>query len=174
MANANVGNGLIKGALSIISFTAVAAATLGDIIIKGPWVGIACNSAGIGDVLSLNIEDGTEYDAISAVSGVGAAIGDDLFYNPTTGAFAAIAGTGYYNIGTITGIRDANNCFRFEKRRRWITSAEEGTITLADISDLDTLKFADLADVAADAPTNNDTLKFVTSTGKWTVVAVAD
>jgi hypothetical protein len=34
--------------------------------------------------------------------------------------------------------------------------------------------FAGLADVNAAAPTNNDTLKYDTATGKWIVVAVAD
>lgn len=187
MANANVGNGLIKEALKVINLVATAAAALGDILIIGPWVGIACNTVAIGDTLSLDIEEGKEYDAISAVSGVGAAIGDDLFYNPTTGAFAAVAGSGYYNIGSITGIRDANNCFRFEKRRRWIASAGEGLLTLADISDLadleitkdqitdlDTVALADLADVNMTGITNNDTLKWDAATSKMIVVAVTD
>ena len=188
MANANVGNGLIKYVMNVITVVAAAAATLGDIIIYGPWVGIACNTAALGEDLSLDIEEGKEYDLISTVSGVGAAaVGDDLFYNPTTGACAAVAGSGYYNIGTITKIRDANNCFRFEKRRRWISSAGEGTITLSDISDLANLTvtlnqvsdlaalaFADLADVNTTGVTNNDTLKYDTTTSKWIVVAVTD
>lgn len=187
MANANVGNGLIKYVMNVITVVAAAAATLGDIIIYGPWVGIACNTAAIGEDLSLDIEEGKECDLISAVSGVGAAVGDELFYNPTTGACAAVAGSGYYNIGNITKIRDANNCFRFEKRRRWISSAGEGTITLSDISDLANLTvtmsqisnlanltLADLADVNTAGVTNNDTLKYDTATSKWIVVAVAD
>jgi hypothetical protein len=187
MANANVGNDLIKYVMNVITVVAAAAATLGDIIIFGPWVGIACNDAALGEELSLDIEEGKEYDCVSAVSGVGAAVGDDLFYNPTTGAFAAVPGAGYYNIGTITKVRDGNNCFRFEKRRRWISSAGEGTITLADISDLAnltvtmsqisnlaSLTLADLADVNTAGVTNNDTLKYDTATSTWIVVAVAD
>lgn len=58
--------------------------------------------------------------------------------------------------------------------RKPITVSASVPVTMADITDLASLKFADLADVAAAAPTNNDTLKFVTSTGKWTVVAVTD
>jgi len=187
MANANVGNGLIKYVMNVITVVAAAAAALGDIIIYGPWVGIACNDAAIGENLSLDIEESKEYDCISAVSGVGAAVGDDLFYNPTTGAFAAVAGSGYYNIGTITKVRDGNNCFRFEKRRRWISSAGEGTITLADISDLANLTvtmdqvtdlgdltFADLADGPTGTPTNNDTLKYDSATSRYALVAVAD
>jgi hypothetical protein len=171
---ANVKNGLIKGVMNVITVVAAAAASLGDIVIFGPWVGVACNDSILGGSLSLDIEDGKEYDAISAVSGVGAAVGDDLFFSPVADAFAAVPGAGYYNIGSITVVRDANNCFRFEKRKRWISSADGGVITLADISDLADLALADLADVNLAGVTDNDRLAYDLATETWIPEAVAD
>jgi len=137
----------------------VAAATWaqGDIGVFGKWFGVCLNDAVSGENLSIDVEGGKEIDLVSSAS-VAAAVGDAVYYNPTTGAFAAAPATDYYKIGFTTVIKNSDNVFRIEKLRY----AE----SLADVT------FAGLADVDVAGVTDNDTLKYVASTGKWTDVAV--
>jgi len=58
--------------------------------------------------------------------------------------------------------------------REPITVAVAVPAVMADITDLGDLALADLADVDVGTPTNNDTLKYVAATSKWTTVAVTD
>ena len=116
MANASVT--LIKDfeELHVLTVVATAAVAQGDLVIFGPWVGVALNTAAIGDDLSLDIVLGKEVDATSTVA-VAATIGAAIYYNPTTGAFAAASATGNALVGYTTKIKDTNNVFRFEKVR---------------------------------------------------------
>jgi predicted RecA/RadA family phage recombinase len=158
MAFAKVNPNTKDRVTNILNVTAAADTVYGDLIIHGPWVGVALNDALTGAALTIDIEDGREIDAISAVSGVGSAVGDDVFYNPTTGAYAAAAADGSYLVGNITVVKNSDNVFRFEKLRRHVAYAAQ--------------TFAGLLDVDVAGVTDNDTLKYVASTGKWTDVAV--
>jgi hypothetical protein len=158
MAYANVNQNTKERESDILVVTASAAASEGDLIIFGPWVGIALHDALISTNLSLYVGGDKEYDAVSAVA-VAAAVGDELYYNPTTGAYAAAAESGSYLVGYTTVIKNSDNVFRFEKLRRHTAYSAP-------------LTFAGLADVNVTGVDDNDTLKYVQSTGKWTKVAV--
>lgn len=116
MANANAGNGLIKYVANVINVIAAAAYVQGDLIIVGPWFGVCLNTAAIGEKLSIDVEAGKELDLVSTVA-VAATVGAAVYYNPTTGAFAAASATGNALVGYTTVVKDANNCFRIEKVR---------------------------------------------------------
>jgi predicted RecA/RadA family phage recombinase len=117
MANANVN--MIKGdeGLDVVTVPAAAVCTQGDLVLFGPWLGVALSEAkAIGDELSLNIELGVEVDAVSDAA-VAASVGSPIYYNPTTGVFAAAAASGFALAGYATVVKDVNNVFRFEKVR---------------------------------------------------------
>jgi len=159
MANANAGNGLIKQIAKVVTIVAAAIWKQGDIGIFGPWFGVCLNDAAIGAQVSVDIEAGPELDLVSAAA-VAVAVGDAVYYNPTTGAFAAVPTADYYKVGYTTVIKNTDNVFRIEKVRYAKSYTAE--------------TFAGLVDVDVAGVTNNDTLKFVTATGKWTDVAAAD
>lgn len=109
---------LMKDVAKVINVTAAAAAAQGDLVVHGPWIGVALNDAGVGETLSLDITDGKEVDLVSSVSGVGATVGSAVYYNPTTGAFATAGATGNGLAGYTTVAKNSDNVFRMEKVRR--------------------------------------------------------
>jgi predicted RecA/RadA family phage recombinase len=185
MANANVNQNTKERKSDVIVVTAAAAASEGDLIIFGPWVGVALHDALINTPLSLYVGGDKEYDAYSTVA-VAATVGSSIYYNPTTGVFAASGGAGLYLIGYTTVIKNSDNVFRFEKLRSHvlptdttitlsdITDLASLTVTMSQVSDIGDLAFADLADVDVAGVTNNDTLKYDSATSKWIDVAVTD
>ena len=185
MAYANVNQNTKEQRSDILRVTAAAAAVEGDLVIFGPWVGVALNDVAIGDTLSLYVGGDKEYDAYSTVA-VAATVGASIYYNPTTGVFAASGGVGLYLIGYTTIVKNSDNVFRFEKLRSHvlptdttitlsdITDLASLTVTMSQVSDIANLAFADLADVDVAGVTNNDTLKYDSATSKWIDVAVAD
>jgi predicted RecA/RadA family phage recombinase len=106
----------IKEVADTITVVAAAAVTQGDLVIFGPWLGIALNTAAIGDDLTLDIRQGVEIDALSTVA-VGASVGAAIYYNPTTKVFAAASAAGNALVGYTTKAKNADNVFRFEKVR---------------------------------------------------------
>lgn len=117
MAYANVKGANTKDrATNVIDVTAGADTTQGDLLIHGPWLGIALNTAASGASLTLDIEAGLEVDAYSPVA-VAATVGAAIYYNPTTGAFAAATATGNALVGYTTVVKNSANVFRFEKVR---------------------------------------------------------
>lgn len=105
-----------QGKSNVITVVATAAVDQGDPVIFGPWYGIALNTAAIGEELSIDIEDGEEVEDTSAAS-VAAAVGDEIYWNPTTGVYAAASATGNALVGYTTVVKDSDNVFRFEKVR---------------------------------------------------------
>ena len=115
MANENANVAYMDPPLEVINVTAVAAVTQGDLVLFGKWLGVALNTAAIGENLGIDFAPRKRVNAVSAVSGVGAALGDDVYYNFTTGVFAPEYSDGYYFVGNVTQVKDSGNCFQFEK-----------------------------------------------------------
>jgi hypothetical protein len=80
-----------------------------------------------------------------------------VYWDPTSKTFSDTKTAGYYKVGYVKEIK-ASGIIVFV-RQRWAELVPS---------------FAGLVDVDAASPTNNDTLKYVSSTHKWTIVAVAD
>lgn len=116
MAYGNVNQNTKETKTDIVVVTAAAAAVEGDLVIFGPWIGVALNDVAIGEKLSLYIGEDKEFDAVSTVA-VAATVGAAIYYNPTTGAFAAATATGNALIGYTTVVKNSDNVFRFEKVR---------------------------------------------------------
>ncbi len=184
----------IKEMAKTITVVVAALVSQGALVVVRPWCGVALNAitqddldegeAGTGAAyLGLDVSE-CQVD-LDAASEMFTAVGAEVWLS-SAGAFAATGATGSYLVGycTIPCLAADPHTFRFEKLRKAvpfteivladISDLDELEIEMAQVTDLDELKFEDLADVAAVAPTNNDTLKFVTSTHKWTTVAVTD
>jgi hypothetical protein len=80
-----------------------------------------------------------------------------VYWDPTSKTFSDTKTAGYYKVGYLREVK-ASGVIVFV-RQRWAELV---------------LALSGLVDVDAASPTNNDTLKYVASTHKWTVVAVAD
>jgi predicted RecA/RadA family phage recombinase len=116
MAYANVNANTKSDVSDVITVTAPAAVVVGDLFIVGPWLCMALNKAASGAAVSVDIKAGLEIDAVSTVS-VAATVGAAIYYNPTTGAFAAATATGNALVGYTTVVKNSDNVFRFEKVR---------------------------------------------------------
>lgn len=97
-----------------IDLVAPADVVSGNLLIVGPWLCVAVSAAKSGEKFTADIREGQEIDCVSSVA-VAAAIGDKVYYNPTTGAFAASSATGNALVGYTTSVKDANNNFRIAK-----------------------------------------------------------
>jgi predicted RecA/RadA family phage recombinase len=152
----------------------------GSAIVRGQFVvmngicGVADQDIAAGAYGTVHIEEGIEIQTDDLVTGENtfATLGQKVYWKAADSAFSDTSTAGYSAIGILTKVKDAAGVIRFEKFR--YPEVVAAALTMSDISDLGDLKFSDLADVDAAAPTNNDTLKYVSSTEKWTVVAVAD
>lgn len=79
-----------------------------------------------------------------------------VYWDPSTGKFSNTKKATYYLIGYTEA------------------AVASGVLEVEVIDPVLVPAFADLIDVDVAGVTNNDTLKYVASTGKWTDVAVAD
>jgi hypothetical protein len=128
------------------------------IVTAGGICGVAMEAAAIGAVLTLHVEEGIVLQADEFVAGEGTfGTANALVYqDPVSGDFSDTETEGYLIVGQVVEVL-AGGVIRFAKFFRAITVPT----------------FMGLFDVAG-TPTNNDTLRYVTATGKWTVVPVAD
>ncbi len=108
---------LIKERMNVVTVVAAAAVTQGDPVYVAPWFGVALNTAAIGEDLSIDVMDGSEVEATSAVA-VAASVGAPIYWNPTTKVYAAASASGFALVGYTTKVKDTDNVFRFEKLRR--------------------------------------------------------
>ena len=114
MAYATVNPNTKDRRTDFIELTAPADVVSGNLLIVGPWLCVATSKAASGAKFTANIREGEEIDAVSTVA-VAASIGAAIYYNPSTGAFAASSATGNALVGYTTVVKDANNNFRFAK-----------------------------------------------------------
>ena len=134
----------------------------GQFVILDGYCGVADQAIADGAYGSLHVEEGIEIQTSDLVTGekTFATLGQAVYWKAADSAFSDTSTAGYYKVGILTKIL-ASGVIRFEKLRH------PELVPAA-------LKFSDLADVNAAAPTNNDTLKYDTATAKWVVVAVTD
>jgi predicted RecA/RadA family phage recombinase len=126
--------------LDDITVPATAATSQNDFVIEGPWFGVALNDAEIGEDLSIDIAQNKRCVGYSEES-VGAAMGDALYLNPTTGVYAAAAASGFYLVGYTTQVKDANDYFEFIKLEYPI--AYTAPLSLNDLADVNITDLAE-------------------------------
>lgn len=134
----------------------------GQFVILDGYCGVADQAIANLAYGSIHVEEGIEIQTSDLVTGekTFATLGQPVYWKAADSAFSDTSTAGYYKVGILTKIL-ASGVIRFEKLRR------PELVPAA-------LKFSDLADVNAAAPTNNDTLKYDAASSKWVVVAVAD
>ena len=148
----------------------------GQFVILDGYCGVADQAIANLAYGSLHVEEGIEIQTSDLVTGekTFATLGQPVYWKAADSAFSDTETAGYSKVGYLTKVI-ASGVIRFELLRHpVVVPAAAAALTMADITDLAALKFSDLADVNAAAPTNNDTLKYDAASSKWVVVAVAD
>jgi len=127
----------------------------GQLVVIAGFVGVADEAVANGSVGSFHVEEGLVIQASNLTSGASTfATEGQAVYLDASGDFSDVPAAGYYQVGNLISDKDSDGVIRFAKLGRAVSA--NGLFTIAG------------------TPTNNDTLKFVTSTGLWTTVAVAD
>lgn len=124
-----------------------------QLVVLAGYVGIADEAVADGAVGSFHIEEGLVVQASNLTSGASTfATEGQAVYQDASGDFSDVPAPGRYQVGNLISDKDTNGVIRFVKLGRAVSA--NGLTTIAG------------------TPTDNDTLKFVASTGLWTVVAV--
>lgn len=123
-----------------------------QLVVLGGWVGIALEAIASNAVGPFDISQGKVIQASNLTSGASTfATENQAVYLDLAGDFGDAPGVGFFKVGTLIDDK-ASGVIRFIKLARAVSCD-------------------DPVDIAGTV-TDNDTLKYVTSTHKWTVVAV--
>lgn len=123
-----------------------------QLVVIGGWVAIACEGIASNAVGAFDVSQGKVIQASNLTSGADTfATEGQLVYLDAAGDFADVPAAGYNAVGTLISDK-ASGVIRFLKFARAIPANDPFAIS--------------------GTPTDNDTLKYVASTGKWTIVAV--
>jgi predicted RecA/RadA family phage recombinase len=123
----------------------------GQLVVIGGWVAVACENIAANAVGAFIIEDNYVVQASNLTVGNTFATEGQLVYQDLSGDFGDLPGLGFMAVGTLISDK-ASGVIRFLKFSRAIPATDAVNIS-------GTL-------------TDNDTLKWVASTMRWTVVAV--
>ena len=131
----------------------------GEFCIIGGVAAVAQESIASGAVGNFLIGAGAKIatDGLTTGKDTFGTANQDVYFETTGKTFSDTKTIGYYKVGQLAEIK-----------------ASGKIVFLKDYKAELVPTFAALADVDVAGVTNNDTLKFVSSTGKWTDVAVAD
>jgi predicted RecA/RadA family phage recombinase len=95
-----------------VKVTASAAVNQGDFVLAGGFFGLAVNSAGAGEEVVLNIEQG-EYETSQITTADAFNAGDPVYWDDTNKKLTTEAGSGNRLVGRVTVAKDANNVIWF-------------------------------------------------------------
>lgn len=124
----------------------------GHLVVLGGWVAIACENIASNAVGAFDVSAGKVIQASNLHATLNTfATEGQLVYLDGSGDFADTPAPGYNAVGTLISDK-ASGVIRFLKFSRAISANDPVAIS--------------------GTPTDNDTLKYVISTGKWTIVAV--
>lgn len=152
-----------------------AALVAGEFCLIGGIAAIAQEAIAIGAYGGFVVGEGLVFQTATLKTGekTFATPNQDVFWDNTGKTFSDTSTAGYYKIGQLAEVIDSG-VIRVIKQYKAEVVAAATSVTLSQISDLEDLALADLADVNTAGVTNNDTLKYDTATSKWIVVAQAD
>lgn len=123
-----------------------------QLVVIGGWVAVACENIDSNAVGAFDVSAGKVIQASNLHASLNTfATEGQLVYQDGSGDFADTPAPGYNAVGTLISDK-ASGVIRFLKFARAIP--------------------ANSPIVISGTPTDNDTLKFVASTGLWTIVAV--
>lgn len=96
----------------------------GDVVIIGALIGIADQDIANGAAGTLDIEDGAIANTAQVAAGsTFATIGQEVWYDPTTGEVQDTSANNLFGIGLLATILAADGHITFMKRRYWTTES---------------------------------------------------
>lgn len=107
-----------KEDVDVITITAAADITQGDFVIAGPWGGVALEDIANGDEGSLQIDDEMEVQTADLKAGEDTfdTFGQKVFFDTATNQFSDTSTAGYYHVGDLLKVKDANAVIVFRTR----------------------------------------------------------
>lgn len=112
---------VIKEVVDHIMFTNDTGAALkqGDFAVVGPYAAIADEDIASLASGSLFVQEGIQVQVDDLVTGENtfATLGQEVYFNTTTSEFSDTETAGYYLVGYLTMVKDANGKIEFEKLR---------------------------------------------------------
>lgn len=91
----------------------------GDFVIVGPFGGVADKDVADGAIGSIHVEEGIQLHAndLKATEDTFATWGQAVYWDDTTKEFSDTSTAGYYAVGYLTQVKDADGMIIFEKTR---------------------------------------------------------
>lgn len=96
-----------------------------EFTVNVPWAAVADEAIADGAVGSMHVEEGIQIqvDNLVATEDTFATVGQDVWFDPTTGDFSDTDTAGYFHVGYLITAKDANGMIVFEKTRYATLSA---------------------------------------------------